>query len=106
MASRRPRENSAHEVSSKEMAELAHRQRGILEARMVAVHEQHDFLAARECESPLDIGLQLLLRLFIGIDYRTRASDPVRKYGDFIGYGWKATEIGRASCRERVSYHV
>ena len=66
-------------------------QRGILEARVVTVHEEHHFLAARKRESSRDIGLQLLLRLFIRLHHRARTSYAVRKYGDLVRDGWKAT---------------
>ena len=42
VAAGRPREDAANELASQEMAEFSHRQRGILEAVVIAVHEQHD----------------------------------------------------------------
>ena len=40
----------------------------LLEAAVVAVHEQHDFLAARDGEPPRNLGLQLPLRLGVRLD--------------------------------------
>ena len=89
----RPCEDAAHEVPSQEMAQLAHRQRGTLEAGVVAVHEQHDFLAARDSEPPRNLGLQLLLRLFVRLDDGGYTSYAIRSDNDFIRYGRKATEL-------------
>ena len=75
------------------MAQLAHRQRGTLEAAVVAVHEQHDFLAARDSEPPRNLGLQLLLRLFVRLDDGGYTSYAIRSDNDFIRYGRKATEL-------------
>src|SRR4029434_896986 len=89
----RPREDAAHEVASQEMAQLAHRQRSTLEADVVPVHEQHDFLAVRDGESPRNLDLQLLLRLFVRLDNGGYTSYAIRSDNDFIGDGRKATEL-------------
>jgi hypothetical protein len=71
------------------MAQLAHRQRGTLEAGVVPVHEQHDFLAVRDSEPPRNLGLQLLLRLFVRLDDGGYTSYAIRSDNDFIRYGGK-----------------
>src|SRR5271166_92893 len=88
-----PREDAAHEVASQEMAHLAHRQRGSHKADVVAVHEQHDFLAARDSKPPPNLGLQLLFRLFVRLDDAGYTSYAIRSDSDFIRYGRKATEL-------------
>ena len=75
------------------MAQLTHRQRGTLETAVVPVHEQHDFLAARDREPPGDLGLQLLLRLFVRLHDGGYTSYAIRTDSDFIRYGREATEF-------------
>ena len=80
------------------MAQLAHRQRGTLEAAVVAVHEQHDFLALRDREPPRNLGLQLLFRLFERLDDARYTPDAIGSDNDLVRYGRKATELrGRPS---------
>ena len=75
------------------MAKLAHGQRASLEAAVVAVHEQHDFLAACDSEPPRDLGLKLLLCLLVRLDDDGDTSHAIRSHCDFIRYGRKATEL-------------
>ena len=86
-----PRKDAAHELPSQEMTQFAHRQRGTFETGVVAVHEQHDFLAARVSEPPPNLGLQLLLCGFVRLENGGYTSYAIRSYSDFVRDGRKAT---------------
>src|SRR5689334_20181311 len=75
------------------MAQLAHRQGCTREATAVPVHEQHDFLAASDSEPSRNLGLQLLLRLFVCLDDCGGTSYAIRSDRDFIRHGRKATKL-------------
>ena len=92
-SARGPCEHAAHEVPSKEVAQLAHGQRSLLEAGVVPVHEQHDLLAAGDGEPTRNLGLQLMLRLFVRLDHGRYTSHAIRSDNDFKRRGRKAPAL-------------
>ena len=78
------------------MAQFSHGQRGTLEADAIAVHEQHDFLAACDGEAPRYLALQTLFRLRRALRRLQGHAACRRGLRERVRYRGKATEL-RAS---------
>jgi hypothetical protein len=86
------------------MAQLAHRERRVLERVGVTVDEEHDFLARRIGEAPCDLGLQHGGRLLMRVD-RSGGPDEARRGGlDAVGDRRKAPEL-RCRSELQVEWH-
>src|SRR5262249_5080338 len=92
-AARGPREDSAHEVATHVVTELAHRHRGVLESVVVAMDEKDDLLAARVDQSSLDLRLELPLRIFMRVDDRLLPRKTFRNNREFVRDARKAPEL-------------
>ena len=96
-AARRPREDRADELATEKMAQLAHRERRVLERVGVAMDEQHDFLARRGGEPPLDLSVQGGYRLLMRVNDGGGPHEALGGSLEAVGYRRKSPKLCRRS---------
>jgi hypothetical protein len=97
LAARGPGEDRADELATEEMAQLAHRERCVLERVGITMDEQHDFLARCRAEAARDLALQHRSCLLMRLD-RSGGPHEAREGGlDAIGNRRETPKLRRRS---------
>src|SRR5271168_3298746 len=63
-----PGQDDANEIMAEIVTEVPHGSCGVVEGVVVAMDEDHDLLALRRCEAPMDLALKLGNRALVGGD--------------------------------------